>query len=241
MSSFDGMNTADSGIDLWRVQLGTGEIRAMSLDALDEAFQAGTIDVGTPVLAPGATSWAKLADAAGLDSPSPEPEANVPSVAPIAVSLDSRTGPSTRYIPADGPSLPDLDLDTLEPDAFKPKKGRVFAVIGVAVMLVGGLGFAATRVGNITGSATNSLGAPVKAAAATPPPEAVDLASATPGKTLTEEQKQKLMEADKAREAAAALKRKDRPSGPPARAPREKSATPFVNGGNKYDPLNGAL
>ena len=69
MSSYESVESTDAGLDLWRVQLGTGEIRAMSLDALDDAFQAGTIDEGTPVLAPGATSWAKLADAAGLDAP----------------------------------------------------------------------------------------------------------------------------------------------------------------------------
>ena len=63
--------------------------------------------------------------------------------------------------------------------------------------------------------------------------------------TLTDEQKTKLAEADKAREAAAAARdakrAKDRPSGPARRGPREKSSQPFVNSGNKYDPLNGAL
>lgn len=248
MSSFDGVNTADTSNDLWRVQLGTGEIRAMSLDALDEAFQAGIIDEGTPVLAPGATSWTKLADAAGLDAPMQDmPDANVPSVAPLAVSVDASSAHhfGRHVVPAPDASLPDLDLDSLEPDAFKPKRGRVFVGIGLAVMLVGGLGFAATRLGSITSgvSATSSLSAPppAKAAAATPPPEAVDLNAATQGKTLTEEQRQKLIDADKAREAAAAQKRKDRPTAPARRAPMEKSGTPFVNSGNKYDPLNGAL
>ena len=66
MSSHENVEATDAGIDLWRVQLGNGEIRAMSLDALDDAFQAGTIDEGTPVLAPGAVTWTKLADAAEL-------------------------------------------------------------------------------------------------------------------------------------------------------------------------------
>src|SRR4051794_25752887 len=133
MSSYENVESTDAGIDLWRVQLGTGEIRAMSLDALDDAFQAGTIDEATPVLAPGSTSWTKLADAAGLDAPAPESAVN--SVAPLAVSLDRfPTGPSTPYafVPPADPSLPDLDLDTLEPDAFKAKKGRVFVGIGLA-------------------------------------------------------------------------------------------------------------
>jgi hypothetical protein len=230
-----------AGMDLWRVQLATGEVRVMSLDALDDAFQAGTITESSPVLPPGATVWTRLADAAGLDAP--VHESNVPSVAPMAVSVSETTGDATPYGRGDF-SLPDLDLDALEDEAFKPKRGRVFAVIGIAALLVGGLGFAATRVGNIGEVAKSSLSAP-KAAAAAPPPAAVDLNEAAPGKTLTEEQKAKLAEADKARVAAAAARdaqrAKDRPSAPAKRGPREKTTTPFVNGGNKYDPLNGAL
>jgi hypothetical protein len=236
----------DAGIDLWRVQLATGEVRAMSLDALDDAFQSGQITESTPVLPPGTTVWTKLADAAGLDAAAPDaPDANVPSVAPMAVSVAETTGESTPY--SQSPySLPELDLDTLPDEAFKPKRGRMFAVVGLAVVLVGGLGFAATRVGNISSSASNSLSAGQnKAAAATPPPAAVDVNEAAPAKVLTEEQKAKLAEADKAREAAAAAREakraKDRPAGPAKRGPREKTTTPFVNGGNKYDPLNGAL
>jgi hypothetical protein len=231
-----------AGMDLWRVQLATGEVRVMSLDALDDAFQAGSITGNTPVLPPGATAWTRLADAAGLDD-APSHESNVPSVAPMAVSVSDTTGDATPYARA-GLELPDIDLDALEDEAFKPKRGRVFAVIGLAALLVGGLGFAATRVGNIGEMAKSSLSAP-KAAAAAPPPAAVDLSEAAPGKTLTEEQKAKLAEADKARAAAAAARdaqrAKDRPSAPAKRGPREKTTTPFVNGGNKYDPLNGAL
>ena len=244
MSSYESVESTDAGLDLWRVQLGTGEIRAMSLDALDEAFQAGTIDEGTPVLAPGATSWAKLADAAGLDAPADEP---VNSVAPIAVSFDSQsTGVATRYVvPPPDVSLPDLDLDSLEDDAFKAKKGRVFVGIGLAVMLVGGLGFAATRLAPVTSSAANALSAEAarKAAAAAPAPAVEDEKAAARLKALTEEQRVKLLEADKAREAREAAKRKDRPAPLTTHrsGPQPKSATPFVNGGNKYDPLNGAL
>src|SRR4051794_24936555 len=53
MSSNETIDTTDSGIELWRVQLSTGELRAMSLDALDDAFQAGVINESTPVLPPG--------------------------------------------------------------------------------------------------------------------------------------------------------------------------------------------
>ena len=243
MSSHD--NTASMSTDLWRVQLATGEVRAMTLDALDDAFQANIITESTPVLPPGATAWTRLADAAGLDTATPPShESNVPSVAPMAVSLGESTGDATPY----GARLdlsPDLDIDALEDEAFKPKRGRIFAVIGLAALCAGGLGFAATRVGNIADVARSSLSAPGPKAAAAAPPPAVDLNDVTPGKTLTEEQKAKLAEADKAREAAAAARdakrKQDRPSAPTRRGARDKTTTPFVNGGNKYDPLNGAL
>lgn len=245
--------TTHAGMDLWRVQLATGEVRVMSLDALDDAFQSGLITESTPVLPPGAAAWTKLADAAGLDAPSPPSPpspaegaaGNVASLAPMAVSL-SDTGNATPYANMSPYSLPDLDIDAMHDEAFKPKKGRVFAFIGLAVVLVGGLGFAATKVGNISSSASNSLSAPAaQAAAAQPPPAAVDVNTGAPAKTLTDEQKAKLAEADKAREAAsaaaAAKRAKDRPSGPARRGPRDKSSQPFVNSGNKFDPLNGAL
>jgi len=238
--------TTHAGMDLWRVQLATGEVRVMSLDALDDAFQSGLITESTPVLPPGAAAWTKLADAAGLDAPA-APDGNVPSVAPMAVSVAESTGDATPYANHSPYSLPDLDIDAMNDEAFNPKRGRVFAAIGLAVVLVGGLGFAATKAGNIAGAASNSLSAPgaEKAAAAAPPPAAVDVNTAAPAKTLTDEQKTKLAEADKAREAAAAARdakrAKDRPSGPARRGPREKSSQPFVNSGNKYDPLNGAL
>ncbi len=235
--------TTHAGMDLWRVQLPTGEVRVMSLDALDDAFQAGTITESSPVLPPGAAAWTRLADAAGLDAPSHE--SNVPSVAPMAVSIaEVSTSHASPYGARGDFSLPDVDVDSLEDEAFKPKRGRIFAVVGLAALFVGGLGFAATRVGNLGERAKSSLSAPVAAAAA-PPPAAVDLNQAAPGKVLTEEQRAKLAEADKAREAASAARdaqrRKDRPSSPAKRGPREKTTTPFVNGGNEYDPLNGAL
>jgi hypothetical protein len=251
-SAIEGMDTTDAPTDLWRVQLATGEVRAMSVDGLDDAFQSGLIDESTPVLPPGATLWTKLADAAGLDAPpASEPvESTVPSLAPIAVNVPDASERGRSYAPSSMTGLPETDLDALDDHAFKPKKTRVLAGLGLAVLVVSGLGFAATRVGNVAGSAQSSLSAPAQtaAAAAAAPLPAVDLNEAFPAKALTEEQKVKLAEADKAREARDAAKRRDRPSAGRTRSntahdsstAHEKSA-PFVNGGNKYDPLNGAL
>lgn len=246
MSALDSSTdvTTLAGMDLWRVQLATGEVRAMSLDALDDAFQAGTISESTPVLPPGATAWTRLADAAGLDASPAQESANVPSVAPMAVSVAT---PGPVVVGRDPLAFAEVpDLDDLDAGELKPKKTKLFVGIGLAVMLVGGLGFAASRAaGGIAASASNSISANVpeaKAAAAQPPPAAEDPnVEGAKGRVLTEEQKAKLAEADKARAAAEAKKIKDRPAPPSHRAPREKSAQPFSNGGNKYDPLNGAL
>lgn len=246
MSSYEGVDATDAGIDLWRVQLATGELRAMSLDALDDAFQSGLVSESTPVLPPGATAWTRLAEAAGLDAnDAHDVESAVPSVAPLAISTGDATGDATPYSRSSGLDLPDIDLDALNDAAFKPKKGRMFAGIGVALLLASGLGFAATRVGDVATSAKSSLSAesaPAVAAGAAAPAIAVDINEAFPAKPLTEEQKARLAEADKAREAREALKKKDRAAAAPARrkGSRSKSA-PFVNSGNKYDPLNGAL
>lgn len=220
-----------AGTDLWSVKLPTGEVRAMSLDALDEAFQSGLLTEATPVLPPGATTWTTLADAAGLEAPVAEP---VQSLAPVAMSVSESSGRSPAV---------ELDLDTLPDEAFKPKKGRMlaFAIVGLAV--VGGLGFGALRVANVDAKVQSSQ-AVNAVAAAVPPPAATDLGEAAPTRVLTDEQKARLAEADKAREAAAAAaaakRAKDRPS-PTSGAKRKPGAAPFVNSGDKYDPMNGAL
>ncbi|MBS2014329.1 MAG: hypothetical protein JST00_15690 [Deltaproteobacteria bacterium] len=237
------LDTHENG-ELWRVQMPSGAIRTLTLDELDEAFQAGSITESTPVLPPGAAAWTKLGDAAGLgDGPAeaPAPEM-MPSLAPIAVSV----APAPPSVSLDALSaLDDLDLDSADAYSFKKKgskKTPVFIGIGLAVLLVGGIGFAASRAAkSVDFDAKSSLGAqPAKAAAATPPPAAED-PNPTPGRVLTEEQKAKLAEADRARAAREDQKRKDRPAPAPKRGPQPKSGTPFSNGGNKYDPLNGAL
>jgi hypothetical protein len=230
--------------ELWRVQMPTGEIRTMSLDALDEAFQAGSISEATPVLPPGAAAWTKLGDAAGLGGDD-GPQEYVPSVAPIAVSLSAPPPSVSLEELAQLGAGDDLDLDSPDAYSFKKKgskKTPVFIGIGIAVLLVGGIGVAASRaVANGDFNAKSSLAQPAKAAAATPPPAAQDPNPSAPARVLTEEQKAKLAEADRARAAKEEQKRKDRPPPPLKRGAQPKSGTPFSNGGNKYDPLNGAL
>lgn len=227
--------------ELWRVQLGTGELRVMTLDALDEAFDAGIIHGGTQVLAPGATAWARLADVAGLedaaDAPAPPRDSvATPSLSPVAISNDT----PASFAPAPMP----VDLGEIPDDALRPKRGRalLFGGLGVTAVLGVAIAFGLPKLGATLG---NVHPAKDMANAMQPPPPAVDV---TPNDgsfarpQLTEEQKRLLAEADKKREEERKAKQQVAPAGKGGKAaPRAKSSSPFVNGGDKFDPLNGAL
>src|SRR5688572_28079952 len=94
--------------EIWRVQLESGEVRAMTLDALDAAFDQGLVNERSKVLAPGATSWQRLGAIAGLDQ-EVVPEMT-PSLSPMAIG---------ESIPPP-PRLPRDLLDDLDDDALKP-------------------------------------------------------------------------------------------------------------------------
>jgi hypothetical protein len=76
--------------DLWYVKLADGDVHRVTLDQLDEAFQAGHIDADTMVLAAGGSAWSKLGDLAGIDDDAVPVEAGpvehavgyVPQIAP---------------------------------------------------------------------------------------------------------------------------------------------------------------
>lgn len=232
--------------ELWRVQLATGEVRTMTLDGLDEAFQAGAIDESTRVLAPGATGWAKLADVAGLGDAEPAaeaPEQAFPSLSPMAADIPASRGSLEQVdLSAYDPSPKVPDDFVIDENALKAKKGRVAAFVGLGMAaVVGALFVGAKLAGNIEGIATTNAMRPAAAAA---PQGAVDLNDIEArARALSEDQKQRLLEADKARETSRKAKAAAQPAAPGrggARPAGEKGA-PFVNGGDKYDPLNGAL
>jgi hypothetical protein len=61
--------------DFWYVKLSDGDVHRVTLDQLDEAFQAGHIDGETMVLASGSEQWERLASVAGMDESEEEPDA----------------------------------------------------------------------------------------------------------------------------------------------------------------------
>jgi hypothetical protein len=228
--------------DIWHVQVPGGEVRTLTLDQLDEAFQSGWIDAETLVFPAGGLGWARLGDVAGLDdiSETPPPVSAVNSVAPIALDV------APQAAPAHAESLTAVDDDDLP--ELKPRRGkRVLSVITTLAVL-GGLGFAgftkydatrsAARIAAAAAVAPDSVSASAANVVAPQPAAAPVPVTLDPGKSpLTEQQKIALAEQDKAREEARKTKKA---KSPPSRRGK-KTKDPFLKNGNKYDPLNGSL
>ena len=213
--------------DQWRVRFATGEL-TMTLDELDVAFEAGRIDVDTMVCAPGTFVFARLGAVAGLDEPTP-------SLAPVvAASVRPDVAIDVAF------DLPDPYADA---NPFQKSWNRRLLAIPAALAALGIIiAFAASA------SASSELPAvavatdlhaptstPAPVAAPAPPPPAPTTA---PASVLTEDQKKALSAKDK--KAEAHRKAKKAAAAPTKRFAASKTA-PFSKGGNKHDPLNGAL
>src|SRR5580658_4560739 len=115
--------------DLWYVMLADGDVHRVTLDQLDEAFQAGHIDQETLVLAEGARQWTPLGTLAGLDETPPPPRVPVTtSFRPVSVDL-SDVDPS------------DLDLEDVP---FRTRSGKKWFAAVAAVAIVGTIAGTAT-------------------------------------------------------------------------------------------------
>jgi hypothetical protein len=231
--------------NLWYVKTPDGDVHRVTLDQLDEAFQAGRIDENVMVLAAGATKWAKLGELAGLDEPAPTPTTHVYTPMP----------PSLR------PVSMDLSLDIDDENVFQ-KKSRKGLAVGVCLgilavfggILVANRSHFAGSFGSSNDSAAAAVAAPATpppatpAAAPAPAPSPVAAAAPAPAATtqpadkLSEEQKAKLAAADKALEAKGKARKKNRAaaSGAPHSAAKYKSQG-FTTGGSKFDPLNASM
>ncbi|MGD0676121.1 MAG: hypothetical protein ABSC94_11915 [Polyangiaceae bacterium] len=141
------MNTSTG--DSWYVKLSDGDVHRVTLDQLDEAFQAGHIDGDTMVLAAGASQWTTLGALAGIDegAASSEPEASavpsyIPQVqsfipqghaptgafTPQSQSTSSPGRPMPRPAPLAPNQLPTTSLASAPPaNAFAPPAANAFA------------------------------------------------------------------------------------------------------------------
>jgi hypothetical protein len=234
--------------NLWYVKTGDGDVHRVTLDQLDEAFQAGRIDENVMVLGGGASRWTKLGQLAGLDEPPVPP--------PIASSLR--------------PFSMDLSLDLDDENVFRKKsrKGLVFGTLFVA--LAGFAGFVALNRGHVGSyNVYNLVSAAAPAPAPAPPPAALPpvvtpdppppapapvpaaTTAATPPSSvadpsaskLSDDQRAKLAAADKALDAKTKAHKKGHAgySGGSSHGSSKGKSQGFTTGGNKFDPLNASF
>lgn len=264
-------NASSHDDELWLVKLADGSVRPMTVDAMSAAFDAGELSASTEVQAPDGEGWTTLAVVAGLDEApdaAPDPATNEaplatapapsappaqasapasressppassasPSLAPMVASI---APPSEAAFLADRIStLPEVDLDSAEAQLRAGKRRMAFTMAAVAVGVV----VCGVAVSYVTGRAPE---APPAAAAkvqdVAPPPAAVDPATAFDKPQLSEEQKKRLADADKARNAKKAGAAAPHGASGGASPTKPSKDSPFHQGGDKYDPLNGSL
>jgi hypothetical protein len=182
------------------------------------------------------------------------PVATVASVAPAPAFMPNTLRPMSM----------DLEDDALEaPFRRSSRKGWIVGVIGVAA-IAGGVGFVATRAR--AGASSDVTTAAAARVVAPPPPPAVDPPAPPPPAPVTatntkapsagpaeaspmnphftdrfnEDQKLKLLAADKEHEQKAKARHTGGGGAASRGAPKSKSTT-FTTGGNKYDPLNSSI
>lgn len=151
--------------DRYYTQVEAGDVRLFTLDQLDAAFNAGLIHENTYVCLEGDSTWLTLAEVAGLGDEEPEaPPASGPAPVPYSgVAASSSVMPSTvmpspfsspYYVaPSIAPVVNDLALDDDEIDAMsmRPKRRMGKVMAGLAVLALGGLGFAVVQSGGLRG------------------------------------------------------------------------------------------
>jgi hypothetical protein len=154
------------------VKLPNGDVRVMSSDELDEAFERGLVKERTPVLAPGGSSWTTIAKLGGFETDEFSPVA--PPVAPPADEHAGYHHPTSLSPVAFAPPSPPSpwptsdDRDELTFHIERRTKPGLYLGLGLgALVLLIGVGVGAVRVGERIAHR-----APVVAVEAAPPPPA---------------------------------------------------------------------
>jgi hypothetical protein len=250
------VRASGNDFQLWHVQLGGGVVRTLSLDELDDAFQAGKIDERTLVTRAGSNQWATLGEIAGITE---QPY----SLAPLAMDIAS----SNVVIPPPAPPGFDTSFGTEELAVFRPKRrvGRALAAVATVTLIAAaafgaksyGIGIIKAKVASVTSlmKGKNAEGArgfavappavvePAKpTTASTPPPAAVeDLPSSKPAGAVSIDSlptaSPPASSGDKKTKAPAKAKKR----AAPAKARSKSSNDPTLKGSGQFDPLNGNL
>lgn len=250
----------------WHVQIEAGDVRLWTLDQLDAAFKAELVDESTFVLEVGKTEWMQLGTllGGGGDEADPPPAEAAPApvqvapayvqpviVASVAPVMFSEPTPSVGPY-STAPMAADIGDDFESPASFRGSRKRPIAIgIGIALVAAGVAAFASSRGAFSAELPSPQVAAAAVAAPAPPPPAPVaDPAPAQAAPTslsarLTQEQLQKLADADKVHEAKLSAQQKARAaaaaSSPRSHGHKTKEKGPFHTGGDKYDPLNAKL
>jgi hypothetical protein len=172
MSDFDGAAAVANHDELWYAQVAADDVRTMTLEQLDEAFQAGAITELTYVCQVGSSKWETLADVAGIEpettvgaAPADTAFTTVPAFAAVTASAaPPLSAPFPQPTVTQGPAQPfpsmhlstnstapvaadigDMDIDVdVTPVEFRSKKGRAAVWISAAAA-VGAIAFGVVR------------------------------------------------------------------------------------------------
>ncbi len=167
------------------------------------------------------------------------------SLAPYAIGSDAPLSLAPTPTPGSFSTGLDDDLDDPYAGMQKSSKGLVFGLVAAVAVAIGVTGFTLSRAHG--GGEVVVQAMPAAAAQALPPPAAQAKAeepAPAPAPKLSDDQKKQLSALDKKHEAESAKKARERAekaATQQVRRTRGKSSEPFVKGGSKYDPLNGAL
>jgi hypothetical protein len=185
------------------------------------------------------------------------PVASIASgIAPVMISPTITEAPPSMGPYSTAPVAADIDDDFESPASFRGSRKKPIAIgIGVALLAAGVAVFASSR-----GAFSAELPSPEVAAAAVaaPPPPAPAPAPAPAADPqpvaaaqntslaarLTQDQLQKLADADKVHDAKLVAQQKARAAAAPHAGHaghKLKEKSPFHSGGDKYDPLNAKL
>lgn len=107
-----------SGVSYY-VQLSDGDVHRVSLDQLDEGFQAGHIDENTMVLADGASKWVSLSELAGLEED-------------VHVEVEPYSAPAASTPPLSAYVQPRVAAPAYAPATYAPANGIAAATGSVA-------------------------------------------------------------------------------------------------------------
>lgn len=201
-----------------------------------EAASAGSVDEA-PLSAAPRVAYDEDED----DTPASN---NAPSLMPTVASVAPPSSLAAASLSTPPSSLAlDLDDDAAEAAlrAGKKRMAFTFAAVAVGVVVCGGL------VSWLSGNSSSPLPGAAAAAIQAPPPVVEAPLAADPAfekPALTEEQKKRLAEADKARDAKKAKAAPGAGAGggsAPSNGKKGSAESPFHQGGDRFDPLNGSL